>query len=65
MIETPLRQFRRREKLTLKQLSEQVGVTEGQLSRIEREGRTSFSTARKLAEATGLSLEEIAGAEAA
>jgi transcriptional regulator with XRE-family HTH domain len=64
MDSTPLRQYRTDQGLTLRELADQVGVTEGQLSRIERERRTSWATARKIAEVTGLALEDI-GQEAA
>lgn len=54
---TPLRKFRRDRKLTLRDFAKQVGVSEGQLSRIEREGTTSLGRALSLAEKTGLAAE--------
>lgn len=61
---TPLRAFRksRAEKMTLRDLAEKVGVTEGQLSRIERDGTESLPMALKLAEITGLPVESFAKA---
>jgi transcriptional regulator with XRE-family HTH domain len=63
----PLRKYReaQRPKLPLKQLAEEVGLSESQLSRIEREGTDSLSLARKLAEITKLPIEAFAKPEAA
>lgn len=47
---TTIRDIRKARKLTLKAVATHVGITEGQASRIEREGTGSFSTALKLAE---------------
>ena len=49
-----LRAYRRREKLTLGALAEKVGVTESQLSRIERSGKASLTTAARIEEVTGV-----------
>lgn len=50
----PLRKFRKDRNWTLRDLADQVGVTEGQMSRIEREGTTSLDMALKLSNVTGL-----------
>jgi transcriptional regulator with XRE-family HTH domain len=60
---SPLRAYRKAQKLTLGVLSEPVGVTPGQLSRIERFGTTSLPTALKLAEITGLPVADFAPRE--
>lgn len=59
---TPLRVFRlaQEPRMSLKVLAEKVGVTEGHLSRVEREGTASFALAIKLAEETALPLEAFA-----
>lgn len=53
----PLREFRRRENLTLQDVGATVGVTESQMSRIERKGTTKATVALRLAELTGLPAE--------
>lgn len=55
---TPLREYRKAKKLTLHQLSKTVGVSEAQLSRIERFGTTSLDRALSLAAHTGLRPED-------
>jgi hypothetical protein len=59
---TPLRAFRRAQtpKLPLWRLAETVGVSESQLSRIEREGTDSLPLAMRLAEITSLPVESFA-----
>jgi transcriptional regulator with XRE-family HTH domain len=52
---TPLREYRKAAGVTLADLAPRVGVTEGQLSRIERFGGASLTTAAKIEELTGLS----------
>lgn len=60
-MDTPLRQFRRDRKLTLRELAEQTGMQEPHLSRVERgEAGLSVANALKIMEATGLSLEQLA-----
>lgn len=49
---TPLRAFRREKEITLKALAPFIGVSESQLSRIEREGTPLLRIALKLAEIT-------------
>jgi transcriptional regulator with XRE-family HTH domain len=49
-----LRSRRKALGLTLAQMAERVGVTEGQISRIERFGGASLATAVKLERETGL-----------
>ena len=61
-IET-LRQYRKRNGLTLANLAEKVDVTEGQLSRIETTGRASLSTALKIQAETGIPPERLTGAQ--
>lgn len=58
----PLRAYRASQspKIPLRTLAEQIGVTEGQMSRIEREGTTSLPHAMKLSEITGLPVETFA-----
>lgn len=62
---TPLRAFRKSQALTLDQLAPRLGVTAGQLSRIEREGTTSLEMALKLAELTGGDPSDFSRARAA
>jgi transcriptional regulator with XRE-family HTH domain len=64
---TPLRAFRtaKSPKMPLRELAAKIGVTEGQLSRIEREGTDSLPMAIKLAEITGLPVESFGKAERA
>lgn len=45
--------------LTLAALAQRVGISEATLSRIERTGRVSTDTARRIATETGLSMEQI------
>ena len=59
-MDTPLRIGRKNLGLTLAGLAERVGISQGQLSRIERGGRTSLDTAVKLEALTGVSASEIA-----
>lgn len=61
---TPLRSFRRSQtpKMSLKVLATRVGVSESQLSRIERDGTHSLPQAIALAKATGLPVESFAPA---
>lgn len=60
-MDTPLRQFRRARKLTLRELAEQTGMQEPHLSRVERgEAGLSVTNALKIMEATGLTLEQLA-----
>lgn len=56
---SPLRMRRKALNLTLSELARKVGVTEGQLSRIERFGGVSAPIAVKLQEVTGVSVAEI------
>lgn len=56
----PLKTFRKTRGWTLKVLGDAIGVTEGQMSRIEREGTTSLPHALKLAELTKLPVETFA-----
>lgn len=53
-LESPLRKYRRAISATQEQLAGKIGVTPGQVSRIEREGTTSLPMALKLADVTGL-----------
>jgi len=55
-----LRSKRKALGLTLSQLASRVGVTEGQLSRIERFGGASLATAVRLEQETGVPASEIA-----
>jgi transcriptional regulator with XRE-family HTH domain len=59
---TPLRAFRKAQaqKMPLRELALKVGVSESQLSRIEREGTDSLPLAIKLAEITSLPVEAFA-----
>lgn len=50
---TPLRAHRKAKGLTLNDIATVVGVSESQLSRIERDGTDSLGIALKLAEITG------------
>ena len=60
-MDTPLRQFRRDRKLTLKALADQTGIGPTHLWRLERgEAGVSLANAIKLAEATGLPIEVLA-----
>ena len=54
IMDSRLRAFRHQRKLTLGVMAKQLGITPGQLSRIEREGTTSFPRAIALADMTGL-----------
>lgn len=56
---SPLRAFRQSQqpRMPLRTLAERIGVSEGQLSRIERGGTTSLDMALKLASETGLPVE--------
>jgi transcriptional regulator with XRE-family HTH domain len=49
-----LRQYRKRKGLTLADLAPKIGVTEGQLSRIETTGKASLKTALAIQEETGV-----------
>lgn len=60
---SPLREYRRQRKLTLGDLCKVVGLSDSQLSRIEREGTHSLPTAIQLAEKTGLPVEAFAPVE--
>lgn len=59
---TPLRAFRKAqaEKMPLRELAEKVGVSESQLSRIERNGTDSLPLAMRLSEITNLPVEAFA-----
>lgn len=63
---TPLQRYRHAQtpKLTLKAISDQVGISESQMSRIERVGTDSLPIALKLAAITGLSVTDFAKPEA-
>lgn len=50
---TPLRAYRKANEKTLGDIAAAVGVTESQMSRIEREGTTVLKVALKLADITG------------
>lgn len=63
--QTPLRAFRKAQAKTLKELADIVGVSEGQLSRIEREGTESLPMAMRLSEITNLPVETFAKRQAA
>lgn len=54
---TPLREYRQGRKMTLRELATIVGVSESQLSRIERDGTQSLERAVALATKTGLPVE--------
>lgn len=54
-----LRDRRKQMGLSLRKLADMIGVTEGQLSKIERTGRPSLQTAVRLSEVTGLTAKEI------
>lgn len=62
--DTPLRKYRREHKLTLKDMAPSAGLSDSQLSRIEREGTHSLPTAIKLAALTGLPVQDFAPPEA-
>jgi len=62
---TPLKAFRRNNGLKLRDLAEQIGVTEGQMSRIERNGTNSLSTALRIANVTGLPVAALEAKRAA
>jgi transcriptional regulator with XRE-family HTH domain len=64
---TPLRAFRKAQaqKMPLRELALKVGVSESQLSRIEREGTDSLPLAIKLAEITSLPVESFVKSQAA
>lgn len=49
---TPLRAYRTREKITLGTVAARIGVSESQLSRIEREGTAKLKIALALADMT-------------
>lgn len=53
----PLTRYRRDKSLTLSTLAEQLGISEGHLSRVERFGTANFKLALNLAEITGLPVE--------
>jgi len=61
---TPLRAFRKKNKLTLGAVAPQIGVSESQLSRIEREGTASLDIALRLAELTAQPIEAFSKAQA-
>lgn len=50
---TPLRAYRKERKLTLGDVAPELGVSDSQLSRIEREGTDSLRLALKLSDMTG------------
>jgi transcriptional regulator with XRE-family HTH domain len=58
-MESPLRSARVKRGLTLRQACALVELDFSQLSRIERDGRTSRETATKLAEFFGLTEEQV------
>jgi transcriptional regulator with XRE-family HTH domain len=60
-----LREIRKARRLTLKQVAEKVGVSEGQASRIERTGTTSLETAIKYADVLGVPVELLVRKKAA
>lgn len=60
-----LRDIRKARRLTLKQVAEKVGISEGQASRIEREGTGSMVTAMKYAEVLQVPVELLAPVRAA
>jgi transcriptional regulator with XRE-family HTH domain len=49
---TPLRAYRKTNKLTLAEVADMIGISEGQLSRIERFGTDALGIALKLAALT-------------
>ncbi|MCR5875136.1 helix-turn-helix domain-containing protein [Phenylobacterium sp. J426] len=59
---TPLRTFRHAQtpRWSLKDVAEALGLSESQVSRIERDGTTSLPLAMKLAKITGLPVESFA-----
>lgn len=59
-VTNPLKAFRKRKKLPLQFFAEQLGVTVGQMSRIEREGTASLDHALKLQELTRLPVKTFA-----
>jgi transcriptional regulator with XRE-family HTH domain len=58
-MESPLRSARLKRQLTLPEASVLVGVDTGQLSRIERTGKTTRETAERLAEFFGRTEEQV------
>ena len=54
---SPLRAFRRRKGKTLRDMAADLGISEGQLSRIETSGTTSLERAVSLSKATGLPVD--------
>ena len=58
-----LRQYREGRGLTLAELASEIGVTESQLSRIERGAGTSLATAVKIEELTGIPAANLAKRE--
>lgn len=60
MMEHPLRLYRREHGLTLEQLASDVSVSSVSISRIEtRQQRASYDLLRRLADRTGISVDEL------
>lgn len=59
-MDTPLRIFRRSRKETLEALAAKLGITAGQLSRIERGKSTSLETAMAIKRLTGVNVGPLA-----
>jgi transcriptional regulator with XRE-family HTH domain len=62
---TPLRQARQKRKLSLQVIADELGVTVGQMSRIERFGTKSLPHAMHLAEKFRLKITDLAPRDAA
>lgn len=54
---TPLKSYRKENRLTLADVAERVGITESHLSRVERAGTNMLPLAMRLAEVTGLPVQ--------
>lgn len=62
---TPLRAYRKDRGLRLREIKDIIGVSESQLSRIERDGTPKIEIARRLSVLTGHPLESFQKALAA
>lgn len=58
MATTPLKAHREQAKLTLSAVAKQLGISESQLSRIERQGTDSLDLALRLAKITNTRPED-------
>lgn len=61
MFDNKLRYYRKKQKLTLKELSEKTGVSAGYLSHLENGSRTnpSMKTMYKISQAVKASIDEV------